>query len=352
MNPNQPFEQIVHSANSPLESGAVVGPAIMQRAVNAFSSRLREYGGTIFGEQIDSTGSRRDEKQSSFMSIDMSKATHMVRGLKMDEEGNVVATLTMVGPSSKNLLNNVADGILKFVPRMLAATVDDGNGGKIAQQCEIITVDLVNVGGVISTRRPPLYGLNLVHNNLIAEYGSEHVKRHDPHDAAEGQTYIDVRLNDKHVVVQYSPRHGFGVSYICPDPLDLSNVPDELHQTPEKTFQRVKELIGPAYPEEELQLIKLLDVIHIDKNLSTHEEYVRGNALINRVQRMDAGERDCICLSFEKGPVDDGDVPSKSSRDTLVEEGFMAKVVVKGEEGYNACTYKGAMAYRLIKAGA
>lgn len=350
MNPNQPFEQIVHSANSPLESGALVGPAVMHRAVNAFSSRLRENGGTIFGEQIDSTGSRRDEKSSSFMSIDMNKATHMVRGLKMDEEGNVVATLTMVGPSSKNLLNNVADGILKFVPRMLAATVDDGNGGKIAQQCEIITVDLVNVGGVISTRRPPLYGLNLVHNNLIAEYGSEHVKRHDSDE--EGQTYIDVKLNDKYVMVKFSTRFGFGLFYINPDPSDLMSVPEEIHQTAQKAFDRIKELIGPAYPEEELQLIKLLDVIHIDKNLSTHEEYVRGNALINRVQRMDAGERDCICLSFEKGPVDDGDVPSKSSRDTLVEEGFMAKVVVKGEEGFNACTYKGAMAYRLIKAGA
>lgn len=41
------------------------------------------------------------------------------------------------------------------------------------------------------------------------------------------------------------------------------------------------------------------------------------------------------------GPVWDGDVISKSYRDELLEIGACSKVSVKGEQGYNACTYFG-----------
>lgn len=43
----------------------------------------------------------------------------------------------------------------------------------------------------------------------------------------------------------------------------------------------------------------------------------------------------------KSGPVWDGDVISKGYRDQLVEIGACAKVIVKGEDGYNACTYLG-----------
>lgn len=100
------------------------------------------------------------------------------------------------------------------------------------------------------------------------------------------------------------------------------------------------------------KLKELFDVLHEDVSLSTKEEIIYACKLIIEVQEMGSGERDCIIASFEHGPLDDGDVPSKSARSSLVERGYMSKVVVKGEEGYNACTYKGAKAYRLIKAGA
>ena len=56
-----------------------------------------------------------------------------------------------------------------------------------------------------------------------------------------------------------------------------------------------------------------------------------------------------ICL-FEHGPVYDGDVPSKNERDWLVSNGLAAKVVFKGEDSYQALTYKGVKCYRLILA--
>lgn len=42
-----------------------------------------------------------------------------------------------------------------------------------------------------------------------------------------------------------------------------------------------------------------------------------------------------------RGPVWDGDVISKSYRDELLSLGACVKVCVKGEDGYNACTYAG-----------
>lgn len=42
-----------------------------------------------------------------------------------------------------------------------------------------------------------------------------------------------------------------------------------------------------------------------------------------------------------RGPVYDGDVISKSHRSELLEVGACAKVCVKGEDGFNACTYFG-----------
>jgi len=99
-------------------------------------------------------------------------------------------------------------------------------------------------------------------------------------------------------------------------------------------------------------LKQLLDVLHENTDLSSAEEIKSACELIIEVQAMNGAERDCILGGYKHGPLFDGDVPSKSGRDRLVEKGYMARVVVKGEEGYNACTYKGARAYRLLEAGA
>ncbi|WP_035384023.1 hypothetical protein [Ferriphaselus sp. R-1] len=96
----------------------------------------------------------------------------------------------------------------------------------------------------------------------------------------------------------------------------------------------------------------LLDALHESTDLSSAEEIKSAVALIIEVQSMDSAERDCIRAGYKYGPLFDGDVPSKGGRDQLLEKGYMAKVVVKGEDGYNACTNKGAWAYRLLEAGA
>lgn len=49
-----------------------------------------------------------------------------------------------------------------------------------------------------------------------------------------------------------------------------------------------------------------------------------------------------------RGPVWDGDVISKSERSELLDIGACAKVCVKGEDGFNACTYFGRSLLRIF----
>jgi hypothetical protein len=99
-------------------------------------------------------------------------------------------------------------------------------------------------------------------------------------------------------------------------------------------------------------LKQLLDILCESLETSSPDELKSACKIIIEVQAMDSAERDCIRASYKRGPLFDGDVPSKTGRDRLLENGYMEKVIVKGEWGYNACTYRGAWAYRLIDAGA
>lgn len=94
----------------------------------------------------------------------------------------------------------------------------------------------------------------------------------------------------------------------------------------------------------------LLEVLHECVTLSSEVEIKQACELIVRAQRATAAEVEVIRALFERGPLFDGDVPSKQARDELVREGFVSKVVVNGDEGYNACTYSGARLYRLFVA--
>jgi hypothetical protein len=55
---------------------------------------------------------------------------------------------------------------------------------------------------------------------------------------------------------------------------------------------------------------------------------------------------DTLVALIERGPLWDGDVPSKSGRDDLVVAGLAVRIIVKGEDGYQAATLAGAAAYR------
>lgn len=99
-----------------------------------------------------------------------------------------------------------------------------------------------------------------------------------------------------------------------------------------------------------MEIKKLLDVLHVGIEFDSDKRISNAVKLINDVQQIAYQDIDVLNACFERGPLYDGDIPSKSGRDNLLEAGYISKIIVNGEEGFNACTYKGAQAYRLIKA--
>lgn len=66
---------------------------------------------------------------------------------------------------------------------------------------------------------------------------------------------------------------------------------------------------------------------------------------------MTGGEKDTLIALVERGPLWDGDVPSKVGRDSLIAQGLAVRVVVKGEDGWQAATYAGRNAYKAMFPG-
>lgn len=54
---------------------------------------------------------------------------------------------------------------------------------------------------------------------------------------------------------------------------------------------------------------------------------------------------DTLIALVEEGPLWDGDLPSKRGRTELLNLGMAVCIVVKGQDGYQAATYAGRMAY-------
>jgi hypothetical protein len=96
-------------------------------------------------------------------------------------------------------------------------------------------------------------------------------------------------------------------------------------------------------------LKQMFEVLHVDMDISTSQEIKSACILISEIQEFNSGERDCIKACFKNGPLFDGDIPSKIERNNLIQKGYITKVVIKGEDGYNACTQKGFYAFKLIE---
>ena len=96
------------------------------------------------------------------------------------------------------------------------------------------------------------------------------------------------------------------------------------------------------------KLKDLLEVIHVSTELSTQEEINAALKIIQEVQDFYKEEKDVIRAAFKNGPLDAGDVPSKAGNSKLISLRYMSPIVVRGDEGYYALTYKGSTAYRIL----
>lgn len=66
---------------------------------------------------------------------------------------------------------------------------------------------------------------------------------------------------------------------------------------------------------------------------------------------MTGAETDTLIALVEQGPLWDGDLPSKTGRDSLMAQGLVVRVVVKGRDGWQAATYAGRDAYKALYPG-
>lgn len=60
---------------------------------------------------------------------------------------------------------------------------------------------------------------------------------------------------------------------------------------------------------------------------------------------MTGAELDTLIALIEHGPLEDGEVPSKAGRDSLIEKGLAVRIVVRLQDARTAATYKGRDAY-------
>lgn len=63
---------------------------------------------------------------------------------------------------------------------------------------------------------------------------------------------------------------------------------------------------------------------------------------------MSGAQIDTLIGLVERGPLWDGDVPSKSGRDDLIAAGLAVRIVAAGDDGYTAATYAGRDAYKAM----
>lgn len=64
---------------------------------------------------------------------------------------------------------------------------------------------------------------------------------------------------------------------------------------------------------------------------------------------LDTGEIEQLQSLVESGPMCDDETLSSRIINQLIDRKLVIKIVVEGEDGYNACTHTGAWVYRYLK---
>ena len=108
----------------------------------------------------------------------------------------------------------------------------------------------------------------------------------------------------------------------------------------------VKVLAGNIRHFEELE--RFYHAIHCHPALCTESEMRYVHNLIAELPE-GAKNLDTLKALYRVGPLDAGDLPSKAQRDWLMGRGYCAHIVVKGEDGYYACTGLGRDLYKLLE---
>lgn len=128
---------------------------------------------------------------------------------------------------------------------------------------------------------------------------------------------------------------------IPPDAYSTPPIPKKELTMPGNTY---KETVFKGMTIEEI-----LIAANIPYDLDEPCEQSYGVILLKEMNHFKPDIIDTLTAAYKHGPLFDGDVPSKTARDLLLSKRMIAKVVVKGEDGYNACTHRGRDAYKILQ---
>lgn len=95
---------------------------------------------------------------------------------------------------------------------------------------------------------------------------------------------------------------------------------------------------------------EVLKVLGIDEDDTSKKERAEIEKFVFRVNEMSGNEIDTLIALYRRGPLEDGDIPSKVGLESLMEKEWASKIIVRGWDGYNACSYKGSDAYKVYMA--
>lgn len=92
----------------------------------------------------------------------------------------------------------------------------------------------------------------------------------------------------------------------------------------------------------------LVEVLHRDPHTSTLEEIREACELIIEAEELPGEGRDCISHCFAHGPLEVSTIFPRSHIAYLERKGYIACIAVRGQDGYIACTARGAWLARIL----
>lgn len=122
----------------------------------------------------------------------------------------------------------------------------------------------------------------------------------------------------------------------------------------EAIFRSRSEAVGEYFIGMDVYSKSVYKELHVSE-LSTYDEICDAWRLIVLCRDLllkpnsHGGAIDTLVAAFRTGPLDTGDLPSKSGRTILVKNDLMTMVVVKGQDGFYALNMRGYYIYKLYQ---
>lgn len=86
-----------------------------------------------------------------------------------------------------------------------------------------------------------------------------------------------------------------------------------------------------------------------EEDLYSPSEIQENYDLIRKALALEPGPIEVLKVAHKQGPLDAGDIPSKSDESVLQTLGFTDRIVVRGEDGFCAVTQFGVTALEIIE---